>query len=74
MGTPIRILFQEGKSRKGPKMTKKFERTSGGRKQPGFQKDDGTMALEYKVDPDFEKDFEKDLDLIEDTPEESSTD
>ncbi len=65
MGTPIRILFQEGKSRKGPKVTKKFEKTSGGRKTPGFQKDDDTMALEYRVDPDLEKDFEQDIQLVD---------
>lgn len=69
MGTPIRILFQEGKSRKGPKVNKKFEKTSTGRKTPGYSKDDGLNALEYQIDPDLEKDLEKDFDLITDTEE-----
>lgn len=63
MGTPIRMLFQEGKSRKGPKQNK-FSTTSTGRKNPNYRKDDATTAMEYVVDPDLESDFEKDLDLI----------
>lgn len=79
MGTPIRILFQEGKSRKGPKIGKSFERTSGGRKSP-VRKDDGMTAMEtemevvtdgldietYQEDPELAPELEKDLELLRD--------
>jgi GTPase len=71
MGTPVRLLFVEGKSRKGPK--RKLERSSTGRVMRKPRADDGMTALEhtyeeandgFAVDADFEKDYEQDLSLI----------
>ena len=62
----------DGKSRKGPKVNKKFEKTSTGRKTPGYQKDDNSSAIEYTIDSDLEKDFEKDFELIGDVESEES--
>ncbi|MBC7386031.1 MAG: ribosome biogenesis GTPase Der [Cryobacterium sp.] len=69
MGTPIRMLFQEGKSRKGPKQNK-FPTTSTGRKNPnyvgkeGFTEQGSSSAMEYIVDPDLESGMSDDYELI----------
>ncbi len=75
MGTPIRILFVEGKSRKGPR--RKLELTSRGRKSQPLRKDDGIHAMEldsenfdenteFREDPDLAADLEKDYKLLGD--------
>lgn len=67
MGTPVRLLFVEGKSRVGPK--RKLERSSTGRTMRAPRVDDGMTAMElgpedFAVDADLEQDFESDLRLI----------
>jgi hypothetical protein len=77
MGTPVRMLFVEGKSRVGPK--RKLDRSSTGRAMRAPKIDDGMTAQEltyesdaadFEVDSDFEKDYERDLRSI---PEDRAT-
>lgn len=74
MGTPVRVLFVEGKSRVGPR--RKLDRSSTGRVMRAPKRDDGMTAQEltyepesasdYAVDADFEKDYEADLRALPD--------
>jgi GTP-binding protein len=67
MGTPVRLLFVEGKSRVGPK--RKLDRSSTGREMRAPRVDDGMTAMElgpedFSIDSDFEQDFEREISSI----------